>query len=184
MDPDFKTLGSIDNPSDCNNGLGVTVGVSIPVPTQFPVIVPTGTPTGPTLSPSLTIENFHGVGSYWYACSIHHIPDTQSVTSFYIANDDTLPNWRSGQVNSADRWSFSELRGMNLPYHVKLMNNIGQEVIVYNAITNFVATERFDLGTNFGVKSTIIIIILQDIYDRCNISYINIFVIHVVCFLY
>ena len=44
---------------------------------------------------------------------------------------------------------------MTLPLHIKIVNDDGQEIIVYNAITSFLENEqfqKFDLGTNFGVK--------------------------------
>ena len=200
MDADFQTLGSTDNPSDCDNGLGINVGTaSNPSPTASPVAQPTASPITPTLrptnrptarpsdkptfapsdatnsptnrptirptarptssplsdtdQPNLVIENSGSPSSWYYSCILQNIPSDQDIDSFYISNGERS-YWISGSEYSSppNRWVFSRLGGMKLPFHVKIVNQDGEEIIVQNAITSFDTDAQFDLGTNFGVK--------------------------------
>ena len=142
-----------------------------PYPTPNPTLNPTPNPTpnpttpyptSPTTSPTTPAQpdlyiHTIGGGSWRYDMRLHNVASDESVVVARLKDGDS--NWLDAStleyLSNTDRWDieWTNLGSNNInqfPYSIYFENNLGQVITQNDVITQIVAGDIIDLGTNFG----------------------------------
>lgn len=156
----LPTIGPSDHPTDNPTSRPTDAPV---IPTPLPIGQPTTTPSNrPTaapvvdVDPNLILVTSDG-GSYRYSGEILNVRSDESIIEAYIKDDDS--DWLAASDityrSYNGRWfvEWTSLSGNGIStfdYSIKLVNNLGEEVVAYDIINGIESNDEFDLGSNFG----------------------------------